>query len=383
MKPIFEITFNFIFEKILVSLFRNTLFIDPKSTKGGDFYIDLFNELMERWSWRNGDQSPSPDIIREETIKRCKKVINELKKLENNKLIKIEKIENIKYLSTISNYEFKKLMYSYNSSNFNKISYKLSYINWNYFLKNISDIVASYVINEENIFSNKKQKKIIIEKIKEKTVFLEKTNDIILNSDNFTDVNLFTSLKELELDGLIVINGIQVISKEHNEHYINDTEFERYDEYQICDGYFGSSCPGFCIYKYTYKTNISCVPDFKLIEISENNKKDYIESLTCINPGFGSKFKIIINNNYSNPIEIDKNIKIWELLLQLSINGEIDYDKSFLDFINSNRHKLITKTGYKQTKIVKINNNKIVPNITIDTITEKAYKIKINKLNNN
>jgi hypothetical protein len=231
---------NFIFDKIIISLFRNEIFINPKSTKGGHFYIDLPLELMEKSTWGQGDYAPALEYLREETIKRYKEFIVELKKLETTNLIKIKKVEGAESLSILTKDEFQELIYINDVFYSHWKHYELSYIKWEYFLNHISDKIASYRIKEEDVFSEKKQQRIVMGKIKERVIFLEKENDIILNSDNFKDVNLLSSLTSLESLGYISINGVKIIKK------YEDNIFNYYE----------------------YQANISITPSFNLREES-------------------------------------------------------------------------------------------------------------------
>lgn len=118
----------------------------------------------------------------------------------------------------------------------------------------------------------------------------------------------------------------------------------------------------------------------KLKRIITNDNK--INEIAIVKPTIDdTRFVIIINQNFDNPLECDLIKQSWNLLFQLATKGEMELDdrsKGYLDYFNTNKKcKLYTQTGLAMTKILKINNGFIKPNIKISAMSEKSYKQKI------
>ena len=110
-----------------------------------------------------------------------------------------------------------------------------------------------------------------------------------------------------------------------------------------------------------------------------------IEKITCVESAHGgNKFLMIINDDYEHSFTGDMVKPSWDTLFKLATGGQISYDplknKGSLDYLSSNtRNKLYTKTPYAMTKILKVEDGFLVPNIKLNTISEKAYQTRINK----
>ncbi|MDD2287743.1 MAG: hypothetical protein PHQ01_02305 [Candidatus Pacebacteria bacterium] len=228
-------------------------------------------------------------------------------------------------------------------------------------------LLSSLYSNLPEVYGKEKQINLTRSAISKKQQELENTN-LIFSYDDFDEsdknkIEIIGVMSTLEKTGEIKINNINTPDLfEEEPVFENNSELFTYKKLDL-------------------KFNIT----LKDIRKTENNitKSNKINQITCIKPSHGSKYNIIINNNYYKTIEVDKNIRVWGLLLELSINKIVELDKHFLDYINSSRNQLITKFGYNQTKIVKIDNDNIVQNIPIEAISEKSYKTKINKINLN
>ena len=90
-------------------------------------------------------------------------------------------------------------------------------------------------------------------------------------------------------------------------------------------------------------------------------------------------FKVVVNKDYSHPIEGDKAMKCWVLLYTVAVDKVATDDgrKSELDYLNTNKAcKLYTATGCKPTKILRQASGhiKTEENVTIELITERAFK---------
>ena len=107
-----------------------------------------------------------------------------------------------------------------------------------------------------------------------------------------------------------------------------------------------------------------------------------IRKLELIKPKMGNRFKIVINDDYENPIHADKAKSSWDLLFRVAEENltEAEGHKSSLDYLNTNKGcRLYTKTGYQLTKILKVEDGYILSAIEIKIITEKAYQQRANK----
>lgn len=82
------------------------------------------------------------------------------------------------------------------------------------------------------------------------------------------------------------------------------------------------------------------------------------------------KITIYINTNYLEPKDFNRG-KNWGLMYKLALNQEVLYNKVFFDYFNSNKkNPLYAKYNFKVTKILKEENNSILPNIEIKITTQ-------------
>lgn len=104
-----------------------------------------------------------------------------------------------------------------------------------------------------------------------------------------------------------------------------------------------------------------------------------INKMTFVNPN-ETRFKIIINNDYSNWITADKNIQYWKLLSELAKNGfaiKGEY-RSAYDQLN-NVNKTPFKNEYLHTQIIKSEKDRITNNIDMEIISDKEFRIREEK----
>lgn len=91
------------------------------------------------------------------------------------------------------------------------------------------------------------------------------------------------------------------------------------------------------------------------------------------------KISFYINEDYSKPFEFNRN-KTWTLLYDLARDQEVEYNKPFFDYFNSNKdNPLYKKHKFSKTKILKMNGEYIEPNIPIVLRSQKSISTKINK----
>jgi hypothetical protein len=110
-----------------------------------------------------------------------------------------------------------------------------------------------------------------------------------------------------------------------------------------------------------------------------------IKSIIIVKPRTeeGDKIKIVLNDMYASPIEVNRNLPTWELLLEIADQQYADFrNKSSLDYLNTNKENPIYKsTGLKLTKILTKSGEQILPdpNIKIKAISFTAYQKRLKK----
>lgn len=125
----------------------------------------------------------------------------------------------------------------------------------------------------------------------------------------------------------------------------------------------------------------------KPVDASEKKilRRGYITSLIIVRPkNDGNHYFVVINEDYNNPLEVDKGQDCWRVLFEIAEGNqslEADKYKSSIDLFNTNQKcKLYTRTEYNLTKIIKAENGFIVPAVKIDIITDKALKQRQNSV---
>ena len=133
---------------------------------------------------------------------------------------------------------------------------------------------------------------------------------------------------------------------------------------------------------------LTSLQDKIFLEVKNNKEsqlggENKIKIITVVEPENKKNiFKIVINNDYLHSLTADRIKPSWNLLFKIAQKEQVPLEgnKGSLDYFNSNKNnKIYTQTGYKKTKILKIISNTIVPNIKIELISEKTFKIRRNK----
>lgn len=84
------------------------------------------------------------------------------------------------------------------------------------------------------------------------------------------------------------------------------------------------------------------------------------------------RITVFININYKSPIR-PRGGKYWRNMYDLAVEQQIPYDKCVLDYFNSNENNPLYSNGeFNVTKILKKDNDYIIPNIIINCVTQKA-----------
>ena len=110
--------------------------------------------------------------------------------------------------------------------------------------------------------------------------------------------------------------------------------------------------------------------------------KGPIKKLELVRPKSGNKFKVVIDEDYLNPLYGDRAISSWDLLFRIAEEEFVDAEshRNAIGYFNFNKKcKLYTKTGHELTKILKVEGGYILPAIEIKVITEKAFQQRANK----
>lgn len=103
------------------------------------------------------------------------------------------------------------------------------------------------------------------------------------------------------------------------------------------------------------------------------NKMEFLKD-----PEKRTRIKVYINENYSNELGFNRG-NYWNKLYDLAENQIMDYEKAFFDYFNSNsKNPLYAKYSFTLTKILKVEDKRIVPNIEINLITQKKVTQRSN-----
>ncbi len=110
-------------------------------------------------------------------------------------------------------------------------------------------------------------------------------------------------------------------------------------------------------------------------------KSEAIEKLILVEPK-GRRIKVVINDDYKNFFDVGYK-DYWSFLFRVA-SGEEDLEaskhKGAFDYFNSNKQcKLYSKFGHRVTKILKIEDGYIRPNIEVIPMSEKAFQTRLNK----
>lgn len=132
---------------------------------------------------------------------------------------------------------------------------------------------------------------------------------------------------------------------------------------------------------YNIVINHDLVPFFEAyLRLLEDNKpavqnkdpQSSIEKIEVLEDKTENKRTVIyVNGNYHNPMSFSKK-KNWGKIYELAKEQETDFVKSFFDYFNSSRINPLYKKsrGFKITKILKMQDGIIVPNIEIKLTTQ-------------
>ncbi|MGH2508154.1 MAG: hypothetical protein ACRDHZ_12225, partial [Ktedonobacteraceae bacterium] len=111
-------------------------------------------------------------------------------------------------------------------------------------------------------------------------------------------------------------------------------------------------------------------------------KLDHINKITCIRPkDNGKKYQAVVNDDYANPLTADRVKRSFDMLFRVA-EGEkplANEYKSNIDYFNTNKqNRFYTQTGLGLTKIFKVIDGDVCPNIIMEVISEKALATRRN-----
>lgn len=108
-----------------------------------------------------------------------------------------------------------------------------------------------------------------------------------------------------------------------------------------------------------------------------NKNGGVIESIEIVS-GDG-RIKLYINKNYYNELDFGRK-KIWGKLYDLAERQELKFNKGFFDYFNSNKkNPLYARNNFMVTKILKVKEGNIVPNVKLSLITRKKITQSLNR----
>ncbi len=208
---------------IISALFRDGKFHSLKEKDGGEFYIDVLDEILANDVEVDNLLKEKINDPKEDTIKELSRISkpyleeikNKLNELEKDRWIKIEKI-NLEVFETGK--EEKTLIDGYVIPEGKLLTLivkiKAKEINWVKFIEYITDEYEKVKLDWDNIYSPGKQEYLIIQKIDKRRKDLDKDDDIVLQlkREDYEDnrIQILKTLEKLEKDGFIIINGFKI-----------------------------------------------------------------------------------------------------------------------------------------------------------------------------
>lgn len=135
------------------------------------------------------------------------------------------------------------------------------------------------------------------------------------------------------------------------------------------------------VYSKTKVDELSKAIERALKKAGDEVGKKNISKIVIVDSGSKS-YKLAVNGDYKNCLEPSQGRKYWELFLQTAQNIPLEKEnhKGYFDYINSNKNNLFIKAGYGKSKLLKVNNGYILPNVPMEIIGEKAFKSRLNKM---
>jgi hypothetical protein len=94
------------------------------------------------------------------------------------------------------------------------------------------------------------------------------------------------------------------------------------------------------------------------------------------------KVRVIVNGNYESAF-LNGLGKYWGFLVRIAEQEDVVPDdmRGFLDYFNTNdRCSLYTRSGLGLTRVLQIENGRVVPTVRMEVISEKAYQTRLNKV---
>ncbi|MBI2410846.1 MAG: hypothetical protein HYV32_03065 [Candidatus Kerfeldbacteria bacterium] len=95
-----------------------------------------------------------------------------------------------------------------------------------------------------------------------------------------------------------------------------------------------------------------------------------------------SNIKLVVNNLYDHPLDLDTIHTNWVgYLYTICENSSIEYHKSTQDYINSAACPIFKKLKLSKIKLLtkSYNNSKLTPDVKSEIISERSYKVRLNK----
>ncbi len=115
------------------------------------------------------------------------------------------------------------------------------------------------------------------------------------------------------------------------------------------------------------------------------SKSEQIKKLTLIGSKDTIKYRVVVNDDYDNIIQVGKGKtgSTWKLLWAVATKEPVSAAnrKTSFDYLNSNKKcVLYEQTGLKLTKILVTRSGRILPGIPMEIISDKTLIKRLNKL---
>ena len=213
---------NLIMNSIILGLFQDDKFHSHNNKNSENFCIDILNGLTIReiesgffFEKKLIDLIKSSKKIEKITAPYVNKIKNKIKELERDCWFQIKTIKLETYVKWHIDKDLcESKIYPEGTLLTTLIKIQAKKIDWNKFIKYISDEYEKTHLDWDNIYSINKQKNELIQIIDQKRKELDRDENLVLafNMFNFSlgKIQLLKILQELEVEGFIVIDGFRI-----------------------------------------------------------------------------------------------------------------------------------------------------------------------------
>lgn len=148
-----------------------------------------------------------------------------------------------------------------------------------------------------------------------------------------------------------------------------------------------------------YPSLVDLILPVNFMEISEKLRKQYfangskkakkisssvVESIICVKPEMnGQEFEVVVNGDYKEAFTCNRKIDSWDVLYEVADKGQYDIPdeekekvKNTVDYFNTSKaNKIYTNTKLNITRVLRIEDNRVLPvvSVSIKTMSQKEY----------